>query len=143
MEMWLIWMMIAVILAVAEMFAGTFYLLWLGISCFAAGLVGLAAPDSVGLQIIVAAIVGVILTMNTKRLTRRFTQSPGYTGNPIDLLLGKTGQVLDLSANGDTIIVKIGSETWTAKSEDQIAKGDHVEVIGGHTTILQVRKINN
>jgi membrane protein implicated in regulation of membrane protease activity len=143
MELWLIWMVIAVILAVAEMFAGTFYLLWLGISCFAAGLVGLAAPDAIGLQTVIAAIMAVVLTMNTKRLTRRFTQSPGYTQNPIDALLGKTGHVIDLSQSGDAIVVKVGSETWTAKSEDQIAIGDHVEVIGGHTTILQVKKVSN
>lgn len=140
MEMWLIWMVIAVILAVAEMFAGTFYLLWLGTSCFAAGLVGLATPDAIWLQVLVAAIVGVVLTLNTKRLTSRFTKSPGYVENPIDALIGKRGLVLEVSPDGDTIVVKIGSETWTAKVEEWISKGDHVVVLGGHSTILQVKK---
>jgi membrane protein implicated in regulation of membrane protease activity len=141
-ETWLLWLVIAVLLAIAEMFTGTFYLLWIGISCMAAGIVGMFVPDALWLQLLVAAVVGILLTINTKRLTKRFTQSPGFTQNPIDALKGKTGIVLDRSESGDAFVVKVGSETWSAKADEPVAKGDRIAVLGGHSTILHVKKVD-
>jgi membrane protein implicated in regulation of membrane protease activity len=140
MDNWLIWMIAAVVLGAAEMFVGTFYLLWLGISCLIAGLVGMFMPDALWLQLNIASVVAVVLTLNTKKITKRLTQTQGFIENPIDALIGKPGIVLELPEQSEVVVVKVGSEIWSAKCGQTLQKGDHITVTGGHSTILEVQK---
>ncbi|WP_198041910.1 NfeD family protein [Paenibacillus larvae] len=55
MDWWIIWLVIGIILIVAEMATLTFYLLWLGIGSLAASLAALIVPGHVLIQILVGA----------------------------------------------------------------------------------------
>ncbi|WP_276358221.1 NfeD family protein [Cohnella caldifontis] len=138
-ESWAIWFIIGVILLIAEMLTLTFYLLWLGIGAIAAGVIALALPGSFTAQGITCAVIALLLTLFTKRLTRVIRVSKGYH-DPIDELIGKHGIVEEDVGEGKPGIVKVGGETWTAVSKQNLRKGEAVVVVDRGTTTLEVEK---
>lgn len=139
MAFWAIWLVIGVLLIIAEMATLTFYLLWLGLGALAATLVALAMPDSLILQVLVGVAVALVLTLFTKPLTRRVRRSKGFT-DVIYQLVGQEGLVIaDIPLEG-LGIVKVGNETWSAQSEMPLIKGTPIIVVQSYNTILQVQK---
>lgn len=139
MAFWAIWLVIGVLLIIAEMATLTFYLLWLGLGALAATLVALAMPDSLILQVLVGVAVALVLTLFTKPLTRRVRRSKGFT-DVIYQLVGQEGLVIaDIPLEG-LGIVKVGNETWSAQSEVPLIKGTPIIVVQSYNTILQVQK---
>jgi inner membrane protein len=139
-ENWAIWLIIGVLLLIAEMLTLTFYLLWLGIGAVAAGVMALVFPGSFTAQGITGALIALLLTLFTKRLTRVIRTSKGYR-DPIDDLIGKHGIVEENVEEGKPGIVKVGGETWTAISKQTLRKGEAVLVVDRGTTTLEVEKI--
>jgi membrane protein implicated in regulation of membrane protease activity len=139
MDSWAIWLVIGVLLIIAEMATLTFYLLWLAIGSLAAVLVALVMPDSIILQVLLGVIVALILTLFTKPLTKRMRSSKGFT-DVIYQLVGQEGLVIgDIPLEG-LGIVKVGNETWSAQSEVPLIKGTPIIVVQSYNTILQVQK---
>jgi len=139
MDSWAIWLVIGVLLIIAEMATLTFYLLWLAIGSLAAVLVALVMPDSIILQVLLGVIVALILTLFTKPLTNRMRSSKGFT-DVIYQLVGQEGLVIgDIPLEG-LGIVKVGNETWSAQSEVPLIKGTPIIVVQSYNTILQVQK---
>ena len=139
MAVWLIWLIIAVVLLIAEMTTFTFYLLWLGVGALAGTIVAAIAPDFWLLQFIVAGFVAVVLTFTTKPLTARFQGKRGFQ-DPIDDLVGRVGEVVEDIGEGSLGIVRVGTETWSATSDTPLAKGEKVVVESRGTTIMHVSK---
>ncbi|MEX2460698.1 MAG: NfeD family protein [Paenibacillaceae bacterium] len=139
MAFWTIWLVIGILLIIAEMTTLTFYLLWLAIGAFAATLVALVTPDAIVLQVLVGVIVALILTFYTKRLTRGMRKSKGFT-DVIYQLVGQEGHVISDIPEEGLGIVKVGNETWSAQSETPLRKGTPVIVIQSSSTVLQVQK---
>jgi membrane protein implicated in regulation of membrane protease activity len=139
MALWAIWLVIGVLLIIAEMATLTFYLLWLAIGALAAGLVALVTPDFILLQVLVGVVVALILTFYTKPLTRRMRSSRGYT-DVIYELVGREGLVIEDIPLEGLGIVKVGNETWSAQSELPLGKGTPIIVMQSSSTILQVQK---
>lgn len=71
---WMIWLVLAGVVIILEMFTGTFYLLMLGIGLAAAAAVALAGMASPW-QFITAAVVGSLATFALRR--SRFGKRPG------------------------------------------------------------------
>lgn len=139
METWAIWLILAGILLIVEMFTLTFYLLWLGLGAVAAAAVALFISDSFVVQVIVGCAAVIVLTIFTKPLTRRFRKSRGFK-DAVDELVGKQGIVLEPIAEGKPGIVKVGNETWSAVSDEPLAKGQTVVVVERGSAMLQVHK---
>ncbi|TJY42486.1 NfeD family protein [Cohnella pontilimi] len=139
MESWAIWFIVGAFLFIAEMLTLTFYLLWLAIGAIAAGVIALVIPGSFTAQGITGAVIALLLTLFTKRLTRVFRKSKGFR-DPIDDLIGKHGIIEEYVEEGKPGIVKVGGETWTAVSKQTLRKGEAVLVVDRGTTTLEVEK---
>ena|SRR5690554_5742609 len=137
MSLWMIWMIIGIVLIIAEMTTFTFYLLWLGIGAIVASVIAMFLPDNLLLQILVLSIVAIGLTYFTRPLTKRMAGKKGYV-DAIDDLVGKLGEVVDAIEFGATGVVRIGSETWSATADVPIAVGEKVIVERRGTTIVHV-----
>ncbi|MBO9608086.1 MAG: NfeD family protein [Paenibacillaceae bacterium] len=137
MQLWVIWLIVAGVLLVAEMLTLTFYLLWLGVGALVAAIVALIVPDAFAVQVIVGCAVAVVLTLLSKPLTRRFRGSRGFR-DAIDELVGKHGVVVEAIGPDRMGIVKVGSETWSAKSPEPLASGANVIVVSRSSTVLEV-----
>ncbi|PYI54226.1 NfeD family protein [Paenibacillus flagellatus] len=139
MELWALWLIAAGVLVVVEMLTLTFYLLWFGLGALAAAIVAWLMPDAFALQALVGCAVVALLTVFTKPITRRFRPSRGYR-DAVDDLVGKQGIVVEEVADGKPGIVKVGSETWSATSNERLVKGEAVIVVRRGSAVLEVQK---
>lgn len=136
---WLIWLIIGVLLVIAEMTTFTFYLLWLGLGALAGMLIALIVPSAWLLQLVVAGAVAIVLTYSTKPLTARLHGKREFR-DPVDELVGKQGEVIEDIGLSTMGIVRIGTETWSATADTPIPKGERVIVERRGTAVVHVSK---
>jgi len=136
---WEIWLVIGILLIIAEMSSLTFYLLWIALGALSAGITSLFISNSLLLQVLIGGVVAVLLTVYTKPLTRRMRTSRGYKDVIYDLV-GREGVVMQSIPEEGLGIVKVGNETWSAAANEPLEVGTRVVIIHSSSTILQVRK---
>jgi membrane protein implicated in regulation of membrane protease activity len=143
MNAWLIWLVVAVVLGIAEIFTLTAALGILGgAALITAGVAAIGLP--VPLQLLVFAltcVAGVLLVMP---VARRHMLRPQLERFGVDALIGKSAQVLQ-EVSGENGRVRIGGEEWTARAYDPtvvIPAGTTVDVmqISGSTAIVYPRE---
>jgi membrane protein implicated in regulation of membrane protease activity len=128
---WVIWVVIAVALAIGEVVTpGMFFLGPLALSAGAAALAGLLGAGTVGSLIVF--LVAALLSLGLLRpIARRHVRMPSISRTGTDALIGRKALVTrQIDAHGGR--VKIGGEEWTARSylgDEVIAEGTTVDVI--------------
>ncbi|MEU6021260.1 NfeD family protein [Micromonospora sp. NPDC047134] len=127
------WIVLGVVLAVAEIFTATLFVLMFAVGAFAAaGAAALGAP--VAVQAVVFAAVSALTVLAARPVIRRHRQSAlesGDTAFGIEALEGSTALVLE-QVDSDKGMVKIDGEVWTARAYDGtqvLAPGERVQVI--------------
>ena len=137
-----IWMILAVILAVGEIFTPGFFLLWFGIGAFVAGLLALIGLNPAW-QVAVFAVVSGLLFALSRRFAERFSkaQPPGVGADRVKDREGVVIEKIDNMKN--TGRVRIDREEWKAESSDAstISTGKKVKVTGLEGTHLIVKEI--
>jgi len=141
-KIWYIWMIIAALFVVGEIFTAGFFLLWFGIGAAVAGvlsLFGLGFAWQLGAFVLVSGVLFVV----SRRFADKFTkkQPPGIGA---DRVIGREGIVFEEIDNAkNTGRVRLKKEEWRADSEtgEVIPDGNRVEVIRLDGTRLVVRKI--
>ena len=130
MEMWLLWLVIAVVFGVAELFTLTAALGVLGAAALVpAALAAFGVPLPV--QVVVfaaAAAVGVVLV---RPLALEHMRRPQVDRFGVEALLGKRAFVIREVSDRDGL-VRIDGEDWTARSADEdtvIPEGAAVSVM--------------
>ena len=143
MELWLVWLVIAVALGVVEAFTLTAALGVLGGAALVpAVLAALGVPLPVQLVMFaVAATAGVVLV---RPVALRHMRQPSLERFGIDALVGKHAYVVREVSDRDGL-VRIGGEEWTARSFDDfttIPVGAAVDVmrISGTTAFVYPRE---
>lgn len=139
MDFWAIWLVVGILLIIAEMLTLTFYLLWLAIGALAAALAAILMPDAIAAQVLVGVVIAIILTLFTKPLTVRMRISRGFK-DVIYQLEGQEGIVISEIPLEGLGIVKVGNETWSAQSVVPLSVGTPIIVVQSYNTILQVQK---
>ncbi|MFG1676049.1 NfeD family protein [Micromonospora sp. NPDC049282] len=127
------WIVLGVVLAVAEIFTTTLFLIMFGVGAFAAaGAAALGAP--VALQAVIFAVVSALSLAVARPVIRRHARSALETGDRpfgVEAIEGATAVVLE-PVDADRGMVKIDGELWTARSFDAMqsyAAGERVQVI--------------
>jgi membrane protein implicated in regulation of membrane protease activity len=143
MDDWLIWLIFAVVLGVAEIFSLTAALGLLGAAAlvtagFAA--IGLSLP----FQLLAFTVVSTAGLLFIRPIARRHMLSPQLERFGVDALVGKPAYVLQ-EVTGMAGRVRIGGEEWSARAYDEtlvIPVGDIVDVmeIKGSTALGYPRK---
>jgi membrane protein implicated in regulation of membrane protease activity len=128
---WLIWAIVAVLLAVGEIFTpGLFFLGPIALAAVAAGVVALAGLGP-ALQLIVFIAGSIASVLFVRPIARRHLHMPATLRTGTAALEGTRALVLErVDANGGR--VRIGGEEWSARSfmEDGIYEpGQRVEVV--------------
>jgi membrane protein implicated in regulation of membrane protease activity len=130
MEMWLLWLVIAVVFGIAELFTLTAALGVLGAAALVpAALAAFGVPLPV--QVVVfaaAAAVGVVLV---RPLALEHMRRPQVDRFGVEALLGKRAFVIREVSDRDGL-VRIDGEDWTARSADEdtvIPEGAAVSVM--------------
>lgn len=114
---WLIWLIFAVVLGVAEIFSLTAALGVLGgAALITAGFaaIGLALP----IQLLVFTAVSTVGVVLIRPLARRFMHRPQLARFGVDALIGKPAAVIgEVTGMGGRI--RLGGEEWTAHAYDE------------------------
>ncbi|SCG43495.1 Membrane protein implicated in regulation of membrane protease activity [Micromonospora echinaurantiaca] len=129
----MLWIVLGVVLAVAEIFTTTLFLIMFAAGAFAAaGAAALGAP--VGVQAIVFAGVSALTVLAVRPTLRRHQRSALASGEQpfgVEAIEGSSALVLE-RVDADSGLVKIDGELWSARSYDAgqvFDPGERVQVI--------------
>jgi membrane protein implicated in regulation of membrane protease activity len=135
MDAWVLWLVAAVVLAVAEVMNLSFFLF-----PFAIGAAAAAVADLAGAGTPVALIVFAVMTAASfgivRPIARRHLQTPPQIRTGTAALIGRDAVVLERIANDEGVgCVRIDGETWTARSYDD----DRVFEPGTRVQVMEIR----
>jgi len=119
MDSWFIWLIVALIFFVLEMFAADFIVASVGIGCLVAGAVSLFGISMQGQ--LLAFIIGTLALMLgiRPRLKVWLHRSADPRSTGAAALVGQTATIVDPVGDGDSPgRVKLGSEEWRAITDD-------------------------
>lgn len=143
---WLVWIVLGLLLLVAEIFTPGFVLMWFGIGALIAALaslVGFGYP----LQFLVFFVVSMALTVASRTIFTKYfvrTELAGGFKTGMDALPGKQGTVVTSSRGAlHEGAVKVYGSTWTAypaEGEDALEAGDRVIVESVRGASIYVRR---
>lgn len=139
--MWQIWLIISGIFLIGEILTTGFLLFWFGIGALFAMIVSFFTTNLI-IQTIVFLITSIILLFLTKPLVKKFTNVKDTKTNAFSIIGKKAIVVEDIEPIKGKGQIKIGSETWSAQSENEnkITKDTEVEItnIKGVKAIVKI-----
>lgn len=145
---WILWLVLAIGLIVAEMFTLGFVLFWFGIGALAAALVAFLGLGAAW-QFAAFAAVSIALTgMSRTIFARYFQHGEGHRmRSGVDSLPGKIGTVSSGSKGAlNEGAVKVFGSIWTAFPADgemALSEGEKVEVVEVRGSSIYVKRITN
>ena len=149
-DIWYIWLILAVLFIVAEIFTSGFVLLWFGIGALIAALLAVTGVVGLPLQILAFLIVSVVLTIASRTIFERFLMrgSPGRelkTG--MESLPGRIGVVVEPSRGAmQEGAVRVFASTWRAfpaEGEEPLREGEQVEIERVEGASVYVRRVDS
>ena len=136
--LWVVWLVGAVGLAIAELHSGDFTLLMLAGGCLFGLFAALIIPAFWAQAIIAALSTALLLWVLRPTLLHRVRSMPGYRSS-LDRMVGSSGLVTQ-AITADAGEVKIDGEVWSARSLEgtPIAADQEIDVYGIDGTYLLV-----
>jgi membrane protein implicated in regulation of membrane protease activity len=139
---WLVFVVVGLLLVLAELFLGVeagLDLVMLG-SAFILGALATAYFRSWVLTLGGVAALCLLYVAVGRKYTRRTTRREARTN--VEALLGREGVLLRPVGRNRYGVVKVGGEEWRAESEQELGEGEEVVVTGikGVTLIVERRK---
>ena len=134
------WLVLGLILLIAEMASGTTYLLWPAVAAFITALLAWIAPTGWVVEIVVFGVLILVLTYFGHPLVKRWRNEGAANGlnERGAALIGSRG-VVSTFANG-VGSVRVQDTVWRALSEDELLAGQEDEVTAGDGATLKVRR---
>ena len=143
-NLWMIWLIVAIILVIVEVFTTSAIALCLAIGAFAASVVAFCGV-SIELQLLVLAIAMIASLILVPRLLKRykglFVSGKDAVSN-MDALVGRS-TVVEFPIAGSSARVKIDGDSWQVKTADgsELKSAERVKVCGYDSIVLIVEKI--
>lgn len=145
---WILWLLLGVILIIAEVFTLGFVLFWFGIGALAAAFAGFLGLGF-GIQFLVFAAVSIALTAMSRTIFSKYL--PHTDGHELksgmDSLPGQIGTVTIASKGAlQEGAVKVYGSTWTAfpvDDETRLIEGEKVEVVSVRGSSIYVRPVKH
>ena len=132
MDAWVIWLLIAVLLAAGEIATTSFYLAPFAMGAAFGGLIALIGGEQF-LAVSVAMIITAVAFLFVRPVAQRHLTQPARTRTGTDRLIGHDAIVTEAIASGTTPgAIKLDGEVWTARAYDEgreFAPGTKVQVV--------------
>jgi len=148
--LWIFWVILGLVLVVAEIFTSGFVLLWFGIGALAAAFLGMIGIDSIALQFLAFAIVSSGLTAASRTIFVNYfsrEKSGQSLKSGVDALPGKIGTVVSSSRGAlQEGAVKVFGSTWTAypaPGEPPLEAGERVCVDSIEGASIYVKRVES
>ncbi len=142
---WILWLILAVVLIVAEIFTLGFVLFWFGVGALVAAAAGFAG-FGLGWQFALFAVTSIVLTITSRTIFARYLEhgDGGAMKSGVASLPGQIGTVSEASKGAlNEAAVKVFGSTWTAfpVDETKLLEGEKVEVVEVRGSSIYVRKV--
>jgi membrane protein implicated in regulation of membrane protease activity len=135
MDAWVIWLIVAVVFAVAEVVNLSFYLFPFAIGAAGAAIVELAGGGAGPAWAVFAVLTAVSFTV-VRPIARRHLSTPPQIRTGTAALIGRTGVVLERIDNDAGVgNVRLDGEVWTARAYDE----DRVIEPGTRVQVMEIR----
>ena len=129
--MWYIWLIASLVFFFTEAITVGFLIFWLGIGALLTMVLSFFVQDLI-IQCVFFLMVSTALIFLTKPLVNKVINSQNSIATNAYSIISKKGIVISDIVSSESIgQVKIGSETWSAVSEDEapISKGTEVTIL--------------
>ena len=135
MDPWVIWLIVAVVFAVAEGINLSFYLFPFAIGAAGAALVDIAG-GSAGVAWATFAVLTAVSFTVVRPIARRHVSMPPQIRTGTAALIGRTAIVTERIVNDDAMgKVRIDGEVWTARAYDE----DKILEAGTRVHVMEIR----
>ena len=135
MDAWVLWLIAAVVFAVAEIANTSFYLFPFSIGAAGAALVALLGAGT-PIAIVVFAVLTAVSFGVLRPIARRHLKTPPEIRTGTAALIGRTAIVLERIANDEGVgCVRLDGEVWTARSYDE----DQTFEPGTRVHVMEIR----
>lgn len=130
------WLILGMVLALAEIFVASFFLLWFGVAAGLVGLILLVWPGlEIGPQLLIWALLSIALVVLWIRYIRPLAIDRTKAGLSSEAILGETGHVLtppleNIAGKMRFSVPILGAQDWEFLCEDPLRTGDRVRVVG-------------
>lgn len=134
------WLVLGLVLLIAEMASGTTYLLWPAVAAFITALVSLTGLTNWIADMAIFAVLVIALTAFGRPLVQRWRQEGGASNlNERSKTLIGTRGVITVFANGAGS-VKINDTIWRAVSDEALEPGQAVVIDAVDGATLKVKR---
>ncbi|RAO99510.1 hypothetical protein PW5551_03210 [Petrotoga sp. 9PW.55.5.1] len=146
MGQWGVWIIFAIIFAIAEAVLPSFFFLWFAIGAGVAAVSSLFI-SSASLNLIIFLTVSFILWISTKRIVQRLYKSSSDSKVYQEQIAGKKGKIDKIYDNG-RIIVRIKGDEWRAFPEEdqpmnELHVGDDVIITRKSANFVYIKKLES
>lgn len=143
---WLIWFLIGVAVILTELAVPGFVIIFFGLGCWGAAVVSLIAPADYSAQVAAFVIVSVASLLTLRKMAMRIFvgRSEGAEGEDAGNVPKGARIQLDQDMKPGVVgRVRFRGTMWNAVSEENLAAGSEVEIIGmdkSRGSCLKLRK---
>ena len=138
------WVVFGILLAGAEIFAPSFFLLWLGVSCVVVGIISYFIDVSFSTEIILWGLLSFSSLIAWFKFIAPLMKNKTLSGMSREALIGQEGTITEFSK----VLLKghlrfpapiVGNDEWSVRSEDELSAGDRAIVteISGNDLIVR------
>lgn len=127
--MWPLWLIVAGLCFVLEIYTVGFFIFLFGIGALVALVVSLFTPN-LFIQIVTFLVTSILLLPLSKPLTKKLTRSAKTTQTNYHSIINKQGIVSEnIDCDNATGQIKVKGEVWSAIADTNIKKGEKIRVI--------------
>ena len=138
------WIVLGIVLMLAEIFIGSFFIFLFGAAAVVVGLSLTIAPSiSAPTQLIFWALLSLVFAVAWFRFLKPLSKDVTKAGLSREALIGEIGQVLSVPNGDKRGMVRfpaplLGSDEWLIMSQDDLRIGDRVSVkdVSGNSLIV-------
>jgi hypothetical protein len=138
------WIVLGIVLMLAEIFIGSFFIFWFGAAAVVVGLSLTIAPSiSAPTQLIFWTVLSLVFAVAWFRILKPLSKDVTKAGLSREALIGEIGQVLSVPNGDKRGMVRfpaplLGSDEWLIMSQDSLSIGDRVSVkdLSGNSLIV-------
>lgn len=142
MEIWHIWIIVALVLVIVEIFTAGFAVVCLAVGCVG-GAIAAACDASTEMQLLSFSITSAIALVLVRPLLKRTLVKEEKVKTNADAMVGRRGTVCNAIEGVDGGRVMVDGVDWRARSSDgsDVACGESVEVVAVDSVVLIVKKL--
>jgi hypothetical protein len=137
------WLVLGLLLIVAEIFVPSFTILWFGLGALVVGVLALMVKISFSVQVLLWTISSVLFTVLWFKLLKPKMEDRNNSDLARESAIGEAGQVIKLPAgqtNGKLRFTTpiLGEDEWEFNCDTEVALGDrlHIKEISGNVLVV-------